>query len=169
MASLPPKAPEDRLDVALDHAPALEPGEQLAGAAFTVQPVGLTIDAVTVLGTRSIAWIEGGATNVTYALTAAARTSSGREVIAEAALWVGPPGLDYGLLPDGVAPAPAPAPVAAVPVQPAVLLLGSFVPLLLASGRELLLTTAPLPQPVLLLTGYQPLSLASGVDLALAV
>ncbi len=92
----PPKAPADRLDFGFDHSAGLLSGETLVGATVAETPAGLTIDAITISGTRAIAWITGGMANTGYALTSTAVTSQGRTIVASETLFVGPVGLDYG-------------------------------------------------------------------------
>ena len=95
-APFPPKAPADRLDYAFDHSGGLLSGETLVGATVAETPAGLTIDAITISGTRAVAWIAGGTPNTGYVLASAGVTSQGRTIPASGTLFVGPVGLDYG-------------------------------------------------------------------------
>ncbi|MBW4089880.1 MAG: hypothetical protein HIU82_02055 [Proteobacteria bacterium] len=96
----PPKAPDDRIDLAFGAAVfadgALLPGETLAAVAIVADPADLVIGTAILTGPLPLAWVEGGSPATAYLITSTGVTGAGREIVATETLYVGPVGLDLG-------------------------------------------------------------------------
>lgn len=97
MPTLPnfaPASPDDVLDYAFPVPEYLLAGETIAAASVVSVPAGLTIGAVTVATPAPVARIGGGVSGTRYSVVCSMTTSQGRAIVAQAALLIGPVGLD---------------------------------------------------------------------------
>ncbi len=96
----PPKAPDDRLDLAFGvvvyAGGDLLPGETLAAVAIVADPADLVIGAAALGAPLPTAWVEGGSADTAYLITSTGVTGQGRTIVAVETLYVGPAGLDLG-------------------------------------------------------------------------
>lgn len=100
----PPASPDDVLDYSFPVGVDLQPGETIVSAVAVSVPPGVTIVATTVATPAPVVRATGGVSGQRYTLVCSLTTSQGRALIAQAALLIGPLGLDD---PNLAVPAPA--------------------------------------------------------------
>lgn len=72
--------PAERLSYTIDYSQFLTDGDNVQIATATVSPVGLTVDAVSVLDPRVRFFVEGGTTGERYKVTLNVTTADGRQL-----------------------------------------------------------------------------------------
>jgi len=72
--------PAERLSYTIDYSQFLTDGDNVQTATAAVSPVGLTVNAVSVLDPRVRFFVEGGTTGVRYKVTINVETADGRQL-----------------------------------------------------------------------------------------
>tara|TARA_Y100000310_G_scaffold324866_1_gene387325 strand:- start:14413 stop:14682 length:270 start_codon:yes stop_codon:yes gene_type:complete len=75
----PDKDPDDVLDYSIDWEAALN-GDVLTTSNWSISPSGLTVDASSINGDKTIVWLSGGDEGVSYNVTNSITTAGGRSI-----------------------------------------------------------------------------------------
>ena len=98
MQTFATQSPDDRRQVTFEGSGRLDVGDsiELASVNLFAVPNDLILEDPATAGATVTAWVRGGSATTAYTLTCIAQSLQGRIVVLQAAMFVGPVGLDTG-------------------------------------------------------------------------